>query len=73
MQGPQQPILAVYNNVRIDSVKTLADLVHCTDIMDSHKVKTETVDMVFLHPPLERLDHILAEHLLLRSGLVTAA
>ena len=35
------------------------------DIMDGHEVETEAVDMVFLHPPLERLDHVLAEHFLL--------
>ena len=29
--------------------------------------------MIFLHPPLERLDHIFAEHLPFRSSFITAA
>ena len=54
-------------------MKPLADLVHCVDVMDGHEVETEAVDMIFLHPPFQGLDHIFAEHLLLGSGLVAAA
>ena len=54
-------------------MKTLADLVHGIDVMDGHEVEAESVDMILLHPPLERLDHILAEHRLLRRSLVTAS
>ena len=53
-------------------MQTLAYLVHRIDVMDSHEVETEAVDMVFLHPPFERLDHVLAEHRLLRSSLISA-
>ena len=67
------PALTVDHHVRIDRVETLADLVHSVDVVDGHKVEAESVDVVLLHPPLERLDHILAEHLLLRCSLVAAA
>ena len=59
------PALAVDNNIRINCMKTLADLIHCVDIMNSHQVKTEAIDMVFFHPPLKRLNHVFTEHGLL--------
>ena len=59
------PTLAVDHNIRIYSVETLADEVHSLYVVDGHKVETETVDMVLLHPPLEGLDHIFTEHFLL--------
>ena len=68
-----RPAFTVDNNIRVDGMKPLADLIHRFDVMDGHKVETETVDMIFLHPPLQGLDHIFAEHLLLGSGLVAAA
>ena len=67
------PTLAVDHHIRIDGMQALADLVHRVDVMDGHEVETEAVDMIFLHPPFERLDHVLAEHLLLRCSLVAAA
>ena len=54
-------------------MKSLADLIHCLDIMDGHKVETESIDMILLHPPLKGLDHIFAEHFSFRSGLIAAA
>ena len=67
------PSFAVDHDIRVDGMETLADEVHGLDIMDCHKVETETVDMIFVHPPFERLDHVFAEHLLLGSGLVAAS
>ena len=67
------PTLAVDDNRRIDCMETFANLVHCVNIVDCHKVETETVDMVFLHPPFERFDHVFAEHGLLRCCFITAA
>ena len=67
------PTFSIDHHIRVNRVKTLADDVHCLDIVDSHQVKAESVDMIFLHPPLERLDHIFAEHFLLRSCLISAA
>ena len=61
----RSPTLTVDNHCRVDRVETLADDVHGLDVMDGHEVETEAIDMVFLHPPLERLDHVLAEHFLL--------
>ena len=60
-----RPAFTIKKDIRIDGMKPLADLVHCLDIVDSHKVETESVDMILLHPPLERLYHIFAEHFLL--------
>ena len=61
----RSPSLAIDHDIRIDCVEALADLVHGVDVMDGHEVETESVDMILLHPPLERLDHVLAEHFLL--------
>ena len=69
----RSPSLAIYHYIRINRMQTLAYFIHRIDIVDGHEVETETVDMIFLHPPLERLDHIFTEHLLLRSGLIAAA
>ena len=60
-----RPAFTIKKDIRIDGMKPLADLVHCLDVVDSHKVETESVDMILLHPPLERLYHIFAEHFLL--------
>ena len=67
------PSLAVDDDIRIDGMETLADEVHGLDVMDGHEVEAVAVDVIFLHPPLKGLDHILAEHLLFGSGLVAAA
>ena len=67
------PAFAVDHDCRVDGMKTLADDIHCLDVMDGHEVETKTVDMIFLHPPLERLDHIFAEHLTLRCSFVAAS
>ena len=68
-----RPTLTVDDHVRVDGMETLADEVHGLDVMDSHEVETEAVDMVLLHPPLERLEHVLAEHGPLRRCLIAAA
>ena len=67
------PSLTVDNHLRIDRMQTLTDDIHSLDVVDRHKIETETVDMIFIHPPLEGLDHIFAEHGLLRGCLVAAA
>ena len=67
------PAFAVEHDVRVDGSEAAGDLVHGIDVVDSHEVETEAVDMVFLHPPLERFDHVFAEHLTLGCGLVAAA
>ena len=67
------PTLTVDDHIRINGMETLADFIHCVDIMNSHKVETEAVNMIFLHPPFQRLDHIFAEHLPFRSGFISTA
>ena len=66
------PAFAIYNHIRVDGMKTFAYFIHDIHVMNGHKVETESVDMIFLHPPFEGFDHILAEHLLLGSGLIAA-
>ena len=46
------PALTIEKHSRIDGMQTLADDIHRLYVVDSHKVETETVDMVLLHPPL---------------------
>ena len=60
-----RPAFAVNHDIRVDGVEALADKVHGLDVMDGHEVEAEAVDMIFLHPPLERLDHEFLESLLL--------
>ena len=49
-----------------------ADDVHGFDVMDCHQVETEAVDVIFLNPPFEGLDHVFAVHRLLGSGFISA-
>ena len=41
--------------------------------MQTHEVETEAVDVIFLRPVLDRVDHVLSVHSLVGSGLVAAA
>ena len=66
------PALTVQQDGRVYFIQHSTDSVHRLDVMDSHQVKAETVQMVLLHPPAYRLQHELAHHWTLAGGLVAA-
>ena len=68
-----RPALAVHEEPRVDFVEGRADGVHRLNVMQAHQVETETVDVVFLRPVGNGIDHVLPEHLVLGSGVVAAA
>ncbi len=49
------------------------DLPHGLEIVQGHEVEAEAVELVFLRPVADRVDHVLAEHRALRGRLVAAA
>ena len=72
------PGLAVHQNVlagavAVQTVELGADVVHGGGVMQRHEVETEAVDVIFLCPVCAGINHILAEHTLIRSGFVAAA
>ena len=67
------PALAIYKYGGIDGIDSLADLVHRLNIMTSHQVEAEPVDMIFVDPVFHRLYHELPHHRLLRGGLIATA
>ena len=54
------PSLTIDIDARINTVHHLTDSLHGLDIMHTHQVKTETVDMIFIYPILHALQHKLA-------------
>ena len=56
-----RPSLTIKHYIRVYSLRCLAYEIHCLYIMYAHKVETESIDMVFLHPIGNALYHILAE------------
>ena len=67
------PALAPHRDAAVDLVKLASDAVERFDIMESHKVKAEAVDVVLVCPVGNRVDHVLLVHTALGSCLVTAA
>ena len=72
-RGHCSPTFAVEDDIRGNCVKTLADIVHSSYVVNSHKIEAEAVYMVLSHPPLERFGHKFAEHSLLRGRLIATA
>ena len=58
--------------VGIEAVEIASDFVHGGDVVQTHQVKAEAVDMILVHPVFDGLDHKLAVHLLVGSRLVAA-
>ena len=54
------PTLTIYINRRIYLVNSSSDELHRLNIVHSHQVETESVDMVFIHPVKHTLYHIVA-------------
>ena len=69
----QKALSAIYKNGGIDAVDGFADLVHRPDVVTTHQVEAETVDVVFADPVFHRLDHELPHHGLIGGRLVATA
>ena len=67
------PSLTINIDARIDAVYHLTDSLHGFDIMNTHQVETETIDMIFVYPIFHALLHILTHERLFRSSLVATA
>ena len=66
------PTLTIGKNRRIYLIERRANLTHRLLVMDTHKVKAETVDMELACPIAHRLHHKAAHHLVIRRGLIAA-
>ena len=76
--GGHVPRLAVHEDlfaaaVLIQAVERRANIVHGGDVVQTHQVKAEAVDMVFLRPVGDGIDHVFAEHQMLGGGVVGTA
>ena len=67
------PSLTINIDARIDAVYHLTDSLHSFDIMNTHQVETETIDMIFVYPVFHALQHKLTHERLFRSSLVATA
>ena len=67
------PSLTIYIYAWVYLVYGSTDIVHRHDVVYTHEVESETVDMVFVHPIFHALQHILPHQRLFRCRLVAAA
>ena len=51
------PALTIDIDARIDAVYHLTDCLHGLDIVNTHQVEAEAVDMEFINPILHALQH----------------
>ena len=62
------PSLTINIDAGIDAVYHLTDSLHGFDVMNTHQVETETIDMIFVYPVFHALQHKLAHERLFRSS-----
>ena len=66
------PTLTISENRRIYLIERRANLTHRLLVMDTHQVKTETIDVELACPIAHRLHHKAAHHLVIGSRLIAA-
>ena len=59
------PSLTINIDAGIDAVYHLTDSLHGFDVMNTHQIETETIDMIFVYPVFHALQHKLAHERLL--------
>ena len=69
--GVQIPTFTQHNDRRIDFIQGNTDFVHCFDVVDSHKIKAESIQMEILRPIGDAVDDVFAHHKTLRSSVVS--
>ena len=67
-----RPSFSIYINRRIYFIHRFTNLVHCLYIVNSHQVKTKTIDMIFINPVQYRFNHILTHHGTVTCSLIPA-
>ncbi len=67
------PSLAIYKYGGVNLIHGLSDGVHSFNIVATHQVEAEAVDMIFVNPVFHRLYHEAAHHGLFGGRLVAAA
>ena len=65
------PAFSININRRINPVECPADFVHRFNVMDTHQVETETVDVVFPGPIADRLNHETPHHRTFASRFIS--
>ncbi len=69
----RKPSFAVYEDRRVDLRQFFPDAVHRVDIVYSHQVEPEPVDMVLLRPEFDGFDDVMPYHFAFRSRFIAAA
>ena len=65
------PTFSIQDDFRIDFVHSPTNHLHGFDVMNSHQIKAETVNIVFFYPVEKRINHIFTEHFMLTGSFVT--
>ena len=65
------PSFSIEQSHGIDGNGSITNLIHRLDVVDTHQVEAESVDVVFSHPILDTLYHIGLHHWAIGSRLVT--
>ena len=71
--GLCSPPFAIDEHVGVDGSGCGTDGAHGFDVVDTHKVEAETIDMVFLHPVFYTFHHILPHDGTFRGRFVAAS
>ena len=71
--GTSTPSLPINKYGGVYLVDSLSDQVHRLNIMATHQVKAEAIDVILVDPVFHRLDHELTHHRLLRGRLIATA
>ena len=69
--GIHGPSLSIENDIRVGFVNFCDDLVDRFGVDQSDKVKTETVDVVFICPVFDRVYNILSHHGALGGSVIS--
>ena len=62
LRSTRRPSFTINVDSRINLVQSFPDCIHRFNIMNTHQIETEAVDMVFLRPIADRLYHKLTHH-----------
>ena len=71
LRSLSRPSFTINNDTRINRRSSLADFIHCCNIMNSHQVKAEPIKMVFVKPMQYRLYHIFPHHRTVTCRFIT--
>src|SRR5690554_3078494 len=67
------PSFSIKEDVRFYFSQCALHFFHGDNVMDSHEIKPESVDLIFLHPENQGIDDEFSHHLSFRCRLIAAA